>query len=311
MSSEHVGNLADQFGASAALIQRSAQARATASGTSIEDILTAWTGGAPAPKAAPAPVDRVPEESAPVIPDEPATSVEAARPEPGGAEAPEPSTEVAAGLMPATPVAGAARATTTSASGFSSWMVAAFFVIPLFGLLYLVINSNGVACGEGGRLEVAFDGSLVNCDGTSFEGRGGGGAQAMAFLTVGQEVYSTGARCASCHGANGQGGTGPAFAGGAILTTFPSCEDHVTWISLGSNGWSVEVGSTYGTQTKPVEGGMPSFAADLSDEQLRSVAAFERIRFGGAPAEETLIACGLITEEEPAEGEPASEGQEP
>lgn len=187
-------------------------------------------------------------------------------------------------------------------------MVAAFFIIPLFGLLYLVVNSNGVACGEGGRLEIAFDGSLVNCDGSPFEGRGGGGAEAAAFLTMGQEIYSAGAQCGSCHGANGQGGTGPAMSGGAVLQTWPSCDEQVRWIALGSNGWSTEVGGTYGAQEKPVQGGMPAFDADLSDVEIRAVAAFERIRFGGAPAEETLLACGLLAEEEPADEAPPAGG---
>jgi mono/diheme cytochrome c family protein len=182
-------------------------------------------------------------------------------------------------------------------------MVAAFLVIPLFGLLYLIVNSNGVACGDGGRLEVAFDGSLVNCDGTPFEGRGGGGADAASLLALGQELYTAGAQCVACHGANGQGGTGPALAGGAVLVTWPTCDDHIKWITLGSDGWSVAVGSTYGAEAKPVQGGMPSFEAGLSDEELRAVAAFERIRFGGAPADETLIACGLIVPAEPPAGE--------
>ncbi len=37
-----------------ALVQRSAEARAKATGASIDDILAAWAGGAPAPAAAPA-----------------------------------------------------------------------------------------------------------------------------------------------------------------------------------------------------------------------------------------------------------------
>ena len=300
MSAEHVSNLADRFGASEALIQRSVDARAAASGSTADAVLAAWTGGAPPPVASePPPAAAPPPVEVADAP--PPVEVAAAQTDPEPAPVEPPPEPVAEKTVPVpAPVATPARRI-----NFSPWVVAAFLIIPLFGLLYLIVNSNGVACGEGGRLEVAFDGSLVNCDGTAFEGRGGGGAEAAALLAVGQEVYAAGAQCGSCHGTNGQGGTGPAMAGGAVLETWPSCEEQVTWIALGSNGWSVDVGSTYGAQSKPVQGGMPAFNGDLTDEEIRAVAAFERIRFGGAPAEETLIACGLI-EADPAEGEAGS-----
>ena len=95
--------------------------------------------------------------------------------------------------------------------------------------------------------------------------------------------------------------SGRRYRGGAVLTTFGSCEDHVTWVRLGTQGWAAEVGDTYGDSGKPVGGGgtMPGFST-LSDEQLRSVAYFERVRFGGANPEEALADCGLG---EPAGGE--------
>jgi len=293
VSAEQITALADRFGASAALIRRSVEARAAASGSSVDVLLAAWSGGTPppTPPAPPTPVEEAvaPSAAAPAVQRE-----EPVQP----AAAPEPIEET---LVPAAP------RPIAQPVGFSAWMISAFLIIPLFGLLYLVVNSNGVACGDGGTLEVAFDGSLVNCDGTPFEGRGGGAAEAAAFLTIGQDMYNSVAQCSSCHGANGQGGAGPAFTGGAVVATFPSCEDQIAWITLGSNGWSVDVGSTYGADAKPVQGGMPAFGADLSDEQIRAVAAFERIRFGGAPAEETMIQCGLI-EAEPALDDPSAEG---
>ncbi len=294
MSSEQVSTLAEQIGASEALIQRSADARAAAAGTSADAILTAWSGGAPTP----------PPSEAPVVESPPPEAVADAKPVEDQTPELEPVPEsVAVAEEKSEPVSAPVLVGKRAARSFSPWMVAALFAIPLFGLFYLIVNSNGVACGDGGSLQVAFDGSLVNCDGTAFEGRGGGGAEAAAFLALGQEIYTAGAQCASCHGANGQGGTGPAMSGGAVLATWPSCDDHVQWIALGSDGWSVAVGSTYGADDKPVQGGMPGFEADLTDEEIRAVSAFERIRFGGAPAEETLIACGLL-EEEPVEGEP-------
>lgn len=307
MSSEHITSLAGQYGASEALIRRSAEARATATGSSPEEILAAWAGGTPPPQPAqPQAVENV-EQPAAASPEEPqpdkALPTSEAQPVAVAATTAQQSThEPPPSTPPASPIT---VQTVARRSTFSPWMVAAFLLIPLFGLLYLIVNSNGVACGDGGRLEVAFDGSLVNCDGTPFEGRGGGGAEASALLAAGQEVYTTGAQCVSCHGANGQGGTGPALAGGAVLVTWPTCDEHIKWIALGSDGWSVAVGSTYGAEAKPVQGGMPGFEADLSDEELRAVAAFERIRFGGAPAEETLIACGLIVPAEAPAGAPA------
>jgi hypothetical protein len=49
---------------------------------------------------------------------------------------------------------------------------------------------------------------------------------------------------------------------------------------------------------------MPAFGTTLTEEQLASVVAFERVRFGGADPAETLTDCGLA----PAEGE---EGGDP
>ena len=60
MSSPIVATLAEQFGASEALIQRSADARAAALGSTADAVLSSWSGGAPPPIAAPAPV-AVPE----------------------------------------------------------------------------------------------------------------------------------------------------------------------------------------------------------------------------------------------------------
>ena len=70
MSSELVAALAEQFGASEALVQRSVEARAAAAGSAVDAILAAWSGGAPAPAA--------PSEAAPAQLPEP----EAVPPEP-------------------------------------------------------------------------------------------------------------------------------------------------------------------------------------------------------------------------------------
>lgn len=88
------------------LVQRSAAARAAASGSSVDEVLAAWAGGAPAPTAAPAPEPETqpePAEEAPTPEPEPAAPRE---PEPVGAPvaAPVSSQPVPpAALPPATP----------------------------------------------------------------------------------------------------------------------------------------------------------------------------------------------------------------
>jgi len=106
-------------------------------------------------------------------------------------------------------------------------------------------------------------------------------------LDAGRETY--GRLCHSCHGASGEGGVGPNLNG--VLATFPDCDTHIEWISLGSERWAAEVGPTYGAANKPVTGVMPSFAGTLSEEQIRQVAAFERFRYAGATGEDALSSC--------------------
>jgi hypothetical protein len=112
------------------------------------------------------------------------------------------------------------------------------------------------------------------------------------ILDIGAEGYGA---CAACHGADGGGGTGPAFADGAILETFPGIDDHVQWVSLGSTGWQAEVGDTYGANEKPVGGSgnvMPNFVS-LPPEELLAVVIHERAEFG----DEDPVEAGYIDEE--------------
>ena len=44
---------------------------------------------------------------------------------------------------------------------------------------------------------------------------------------------------------------------------------------------------------------MSAFGTSNTAEEIASVVAFERIRFGGADPDETLQECGLIAGEEP------------
>lgn len=102
---------------------------------------------------------------------------------------------------------------------------------------------------------------------------------------------STFATCAACHGSDGAGGIGPALT--AVRETFPDCETHIRWIRLGSKRWSEEVGPTYGAADTVIEGTpMPSFDS-LSDVEIRRIAMYERVRFGGGELESERTACGL------------------
>src|SRR5690606_11171005 len=90
---------------------------------------------------------------------------------------------------------------------------------------------------------------------------------------------------------------------------------------LGTSGFRAEGRDTYGDLAKPVGGVgiMPGFAT-LTEEQLASVVAFERVRFGGADPAETFVDCGLVeapegedagTEDGTEEGAPTENGDAP
>ena len=114
-----------------------------------------------------------------------------------------------------------------------------------------------------------------------------------SVLDIGAESYGA---CAACHGADGGGGTGPAFADGAILETFPTIGDHVRWVSLGSTVWGADVSDTYGANEKPVGGSgnvMPAYGESLPPEELLAVVIHERAEF----SDEDPIEAGYVDEE--------------
>lgn len=117
----------------------------------------------------------------------------------------------------------------------------------------------------------------------------GGTAGPSGPLGDGRDVYS--ARCSACHGGSGQGGVGPSFS--EVAETFPMCTDQILWITLGSEKWKDEVGPVYGSTGKPIEQVMPPFGEVLSQEQIASVAAFERSQYGGVEPDTALEECGL------------------
>ena len=311
-----------------ALVQRSAEARAQATGTSVEEVLTAWAEGAEIPAAAAA-ADAEPARTAATSPEqaeEPAT-------EPVVVPQPAPVTETAPPSQPMVtqPAPTPSEVTLAEAAGLSEvitvptagirertnftiprWLVATMLIIPTFALFSLGSSATGT-CGEATELRVdVVTGEIVNCDGSEFVGSGidvGG----LDFIALGKGIYGgtavTGVNCAGCHGAGGAGGVGPAFTG--VLTTFGSCVDHMEWVQLGTPGFQALGRSTYGDTNKPVRGVpvMPPHAS-LSAEQLAAVTVFERVRFGGDDTDRALEDCGLVTPTESGDDEAPGGGVE-
>ena len=258
-------------------------------------------------------------DSSPQPPAEPEPATEAAEPAVAAAVAAEPAVAVAAepavaaqpaidvpdsvGLSEATewPVVtsvASAELKERTSSVIPRWLMSVFFVVPVFALGYLLVFTGGTDCGDAGQLQVDRFGQVVNCDGTPFEGKAQATAGLVDYFALGAEVYGQTGSCAGCHGDNGEGGAGPAFAGGAVTAAFSVCEEHVVWVRLGTQAFGAEVGSTYGDLAKPVGGGgvMPGFS-QLSDDELRGVVLYERVRWGGVDEATALVNCRLVTPE--------------
>ena len=119
-----------------------------------------------------------------------------------------------------------------------TWIVPALAALPLWGFLYLGIF------GERGE---------------------------EVHTVSGAQVYSS--NCASCHGATGGGGVGPALADGASVQTFPDEAAHIDWVKVGSQPVA---GQPYGATGKIATGGMPGFEGVLSEEEIQAVVTYER-----------------------------------
>ena len=297
--SDLVNKVAEILNAPVDLVQRSAEARAAASGVSVDDVLSSWAGGESVAASAPkeeAPVEEAPKEEA-VVED---TVEEKAPVE----EAPKEEAVVATAVTrQVTKSISFANETMgikiNSENLLPKWLNFSFIIIPLFILIGLISSSNTQECGERGMLNVDRKSQeAVNCDGSPYEGRGVAATNTINYIALGQEVYAGAAACAGCHGGGGGGGVGPAFTGGALYTTFPTCADHTKWIQLGSAGWQAEVGPTYGAEDTVSIGGMPGFQGKLTEDELYAVVVFERVVFGGGNTEEVLSDCGLLETEE-------------
>ena len=292
--SELLSKVAEILKAPEELVQRSAEARAEASGKSVDEVLQSWAGGEAIESSAP--VEATTEEAKEETPVE----EEVVEETPVEEEVVE---EVVAPANVKTVVKKVAVINKTmgiklnAETSLPGWLNLSFILIPLFILIGMINTSNTQECGVNGILNVDRKSQqTVNCDGSPFEGRGVA-SSTINYVALGQQVYSGSAACAGCHGANGGGGVGPAFIGGELYTTFPTCSDHAKWIELGSAGWQNEVGPTYGAEDKVSIGGMPAFQGKLSEDEIYAVVVFERVVFGGAQTEEVLSDCGLLEEE--------------
>ena len=300
---ELLAKVAEILGAPETLVQRSAEARAEASGNTVEEVLQSWAGGeaiAPSAPAVETPVEEVKEEV--VAEDAP---VEEVKEEVVVEEAPvakSVTTKVETVIKKVSMANNTMGIKLNTDTTLPRWLNFSFMIIPVFILIGMINTSGAQECGVNGILDVDRKSQqTVNCDGSPFEGKGVASTNAVNYVAVGQQVYSGAAACAGCHGANGGGGVGPSFIGGALYTTFPTCADHAKWIQLGSAGWQAEVGAAYGAEDTISIGGMPGFQGKLTEEELMAVVVFERVVFGGGNTEEVLIDCGLLETEEDEE----------
>jgi mono/diheme cytochrome c family protein len=272
------------------LILSSATARAEHSDSSLEEVLADWAGVDLGELRSQDPGSGTQEEP----------TAESRKPVPKEepkAESRKPKAEVE--VIAASPVdvdeaAQESNEVSIVRGGYPRWLAAAFVLIPLLAVTYILVAPNGPDCGTAGQLLIdPVTGETLNCDGTEY------GVSAVDYFAQGEGLYS---QCVACHAADGSGGAGPAFAGGAVLATFPSgsCSDHIEWVRVGTAGWP---DPTYGATDKPVGGAglMPSFGT-MTDEQLASVSLYERVQFGGQPLEEAELDCGVVAPEGDGEG---------
>lgn len=285
------------LGIPAELIERAAAARAAAAGTSAESIVRSWAGAGDAPEGAPAAppaTEAVSDEPAAVpVPDAPA------------AEAPPAlAVEVLEGTEPAPSdeteeLAEPQEESAGVLAGFPRWLSIALVAVPVLALAYVLIAPNGPSCGTSGQLAIDPETGLAeNCDGTNY------GEDVISFFSIGEDVYVGAGRCAGCHGEAGDGGTGPAMSGGAVLVTFPAdtCSDQIRWVAIGSDNWPDPTYGANGIAVGSSGAAMPGFADSLTPEELAAVVIYERVAFGGQTLADAEADCGVAELELAADG---------
>jgi mono/diheme cytochrome c family protein len=278
---ELLEKVAEAKGMPVPIAKRSAEARAKKTGEPLEAVLAEWAGIDPATIGAPSGAATPQPEAQASTPAEPATQ----RDDAPAADDVEVIAAAATGRSDGAEGDRTELAVSSRRGGYPTWLAAAFIIIPLLAVTYILVSPNGPDCGTAGQLNIdPATGLAVNCDGSEY------GSSTVDYLSMGAGIY---AQCAACHGADGGGGVGPAFAGGAVLATFPACTDHVVWVTLGTANFP---DPTYGATNKPVGGGgvMPGYDGVLTPEQIAAVSLYERVAFGGQDRATAEIDCGLV-----------------
>ena len=155
--SELLSKVAEILKAPEELVQRSAEARAEASGKSVDEVLQSWAGGeaVESSPAAEAPVEETPVEETPVEEVIEETPVEVS------------VKTVVKKVSVINKTMGIKLNAETSLPG---WLNFSFLIIPLFILIGMINTSAAQECGDKGILNVDRKSQqTVNCDGSPFE----------------------------------------------------------------------------------------------------------------------------------------------
>lgn len=257
------------------LLQRSREAKAKAGGEEAPAPAAEAPTEEPAvgePEAAPAAEPAPPETP---VPDEPAPAAEAPAPvelAPAAAvAAPAVSAEPRRVYAPASQVSGTQEG--YRGAKVPGWLYPAYVLIPLL-LIGLILA----------MVQVSQEGE-----------------EAAGPTIPGATEYA--AQCASCHGAEGGGGVGPAMKD--VATVFPDPKEHFDWIKEVATKTSGPYGAggagNAGKGATP--GAMPAFGSSLSDEEIWNVVIHERVTQAGEDPAKVFEAAGL-----PAPGGAAEAG---
>lgn len=118
------------------------------------------------------------------------------------------------------------------------------------------------------------------CGGGSSDSGSGGGAtttKAGGSGGNGEALYKT--HCSTCHGVNGEGGTGPAMMN--VKNVFPDEADQIEWVKEKAAATSGPYGANgLGNDGKgATPGAMPKHADTMSDDEIKAVVEYERSKF--------------------------------
>ena len=185
---ELLAKVAEILGAPETLVQRSAEARAEASGNTVEEVLQSWAGGeaiaASAPVVEEAPVEEVKEEV--VVEEAPVEEVVVE-------EAPvakSVTTKVETVIKKVSMANNTMGIKLNTDTTLPRWLNFSFMIIPVFILIGMINTSGAQECGVNGILDVDRKSQqTVNCDGSPFEGKGVASTNAVNYVAVGQQVY--------------------------------------------------------------------------------------------------------------------------